>query len=119
VARQTVHQRLRRYANEGGLGALADRSPKPDSCPHQMSVVTEARVMAVRREHPGWGPSRIRWQLEREGTVPLPGRSSVYQALVRHGLVEGRADLSDLDGLIGEVAQPLLVQKREPGNGVS
>jgi transposase InsO family protein len=90
VARQTVHQWLRRYANEGGLGGLADRSPKPDSCPHQMSVVTEARVVAVRREHPGWGPSRIRWQLEREGTVPLPGRSSVYRALVRHGLVEGR-----------------------------
>jgi transposase InsO family protein len=36
------------------------------------------------------GPSRIRWQLEREGIVPLPGRSSVYRALVRHGLVEGR-----------------------------
>jgi hypothetical protein len=58
VARQMVHQWLRRYANEGGLGALADRSPKPDSCPHQMSVVTEARVVAVRREHPGGVPTR-------------------------------------------------------------
>jgi transposase InsO family protein len=53
-------------------------------------VVTEARVVAIRREHPGWGPSRICWQLEREGTVPLPGRSSVYRALLRHGLVEGK-----------------------------
>ncbi len=90
VARQTVHTWLRRYANEGGLGGLADRSPKPDSCPHQMPAVTEARIVGMRREHPAWGPSRIRWQLEREGVVPLPGRSSVYRALLRHGLVDGK-----------------------------
>jgi hypothetical protein len=30
------------------------------------------------------------WQLERAGVVPLPGRSSVYRALLRHGLVEGK-----------------------------
>jgi len=55
-----------------------------------MSAAVEAQIVAVRREHPGWGPSRIRWQLERAGVVPLPGRSSVYRALVRHGLVEAR-----------------------------
>jgi Helix-turn-helix domain len=33
VARQTVHEWLRRYAGEGGLGALADRSSRPGSCP--------------------------------------------------------------------------------------
>jgi transposase-like protein len=90
VARQTVHQWLRRYADEGGLGGLADRSPKPDRCPHQMSAAVEARIVGLRREHPGWGPSRIVWQLERAGIVPLPGRSSVYRALVRHGLVQAR-----------------------------
>jgi transposase InsO family protein len=30
------------------------------------------------------------WQLERDGVEPLPGRSSVYRALVRHGLVEAK-----------------------------
>jgi transposase InsO family protein len=90
VARQTVHEWLRRYASEGGIGALADRSSRPESCPHQMSVATEARIVGLRREHPGWGPSRIRWQLECEGVVPLPGRSAVYRALVRHALVEAR-----------------------------
>ncbi len=90
VARQTVHEWLRRYANEGGLGALADRSPRPDSCPHQMAAEVEARIVGLRRAHPSWGPSRIRWQLEQQGVDPLPGRSSVYRALVRHGLVEAR-----------------------------
>jgi transposase InsO family protein len=90
VARQTVHGWLRRYAGDGGLAGLVDRSSRPESCPHQMSAVVEARVIGLRREHPAWGPSRIVWQLERAGTEPLPGRSSVYRALVRHGLVEAK-----------------------------
>jgi Winged helix-turn helix len=34
IDRRTVHRWLLRYANEG-LGALADRSSRPDRCPHQ------------------------------------------------------------------------------------
>jgi transposase InsO family protein len=90
VARQTVHEWLARYANDGGLAGLADRSSRPEYCPHQMPAVIEARVVGIRRAHPAWGPSRIRWELEREGRQPLPGRSSIYRALVRHGLVEAR-----------------------------
>ena len=44
--------------------------------------------MALRRAHPGWGPRSILTQLGREGIVPLPGRSSLYRALVRHGLIQ-------------------------------
>src|SRR5262249_15564563 len=47
----------------------------------------EARVVKLRVDHPGWGPSRIVWQLERESVAPLPGRSAVYRALIRHGLI--------------------------------
>jgi transposase InsO family protein len=89
VTRQTVHEWLRRYANDG-LGALADRSSRPVSCPHQMTAQLEATVVAMRRAHPAWGPDRIRWQLARDGVDPLPGRSSVYRALVRHGLVDAK-----------------------------
>jgi transposase InsO family protein len=84
VARQTVHEWLARYAQ----GGLADRSSRPASCPHQMPAQVEARIVSMRRDHPGWGPSRIVWELERAGVVPLPGRSAVYRALVRHGLVD-------------------------------
>ena len=86
VARQTVHEWLARYA-QGGLAGLADRSPRPASCPHQMPAGVEARIAGMRRDHPGWGPSRIRWELERAGVAPLPGRSAVYRALIRHGLI--------------------------------
>jgi transposase InsO family protein len=86
VARQTVHEWLRRYAREG-LRGLADRSSRPLSCPHQMDPVVEARVVEMRRAHPGWGPRTILYWLEREGLVPLPGRTSVERCLIRHGLV--------------------------------
>ena len=86
VARQTVHVWLGSYAAEG-LRGLADRSSKPLSCPHQMDPGVEARIVEMRREHPGWGSRTILFWLEREGVVPLPGRTSVDRCLVRHGLI--------------------------------
>ena len=88
VARQTVHVWLRRYAADGAVLNLADRSSRPHSCPHQMPAVLEARVLTMRDQNPRWGPDRIRYQLEREAVVPVPGRSSVYRALVRGGRID-------------------------------
>jgi transposase InsO family protein len=90
VSRQSVHAWLRRY-DQGGLGALADRSRRPESCPHQTPDEVEAAVCEVRREHPKWGPARISHELGRVGVMPVPSRMSVYRVLVRHGLVEPAA----------------------------
>jgi transposase InsO family protein len=87
VSRQSVHTWLRRYAGDGGLGGLGDRSSRPHGCPHQMSPVVEARIVEIRRAHPAWGADRIGYQLERDGIGPVPGRTSIYRALVRNGLV--------------------------------
>lgn len=89
VARQTVHRWIARYRG-GGLGALADRSHRPKGCPHQMPAAIEARVLEIRRVHDEWGPIRIRHALAREEVSPLPGRSSIYRALLRAGMVEAR-----------------------------
>lgn len=86
VDRKTVYRWLVRYAN-GGLGALADGSHRPDTCPHQMPAPVEARVVALRKAHPGWGPRTILNRLRREMVDP-PSRSGVYRCLVRHGLIE-------------------------------
>jgi transposase len=92
VSRQSVHAWLRRHAAEGGLGGLGDRSSRPHACPHQTSPVVEARIVGIRRAHPAWGADRIRYQLEKDGIGPVPGRTSVYRALVRHGLVAAARD---------------------------
>jgi transposase InsO family protein len=88
VSRQTVHAWLRRYARDGAVLNLEDRSSRPHGCPHQMAPVVEARVLALRDQHPRWGPSRIVYELTREGVALVPGRSSVYRALVRNGRID-------------------------------
>jgi transposase InsO family protein len=90
VARQTVHGWLRKYATEG-LRGLADRSSRPLWCPHQMAPEVEARIVELRRAHPGWGPRTILYWLGHEGVSPLPGRTSVERCLIRHGLVTPQA----------------------------
>jgi transposase InsO family protein len=90
VTRQTLHEWLRKYAQHG-LAGLVDRSSRPASCPHQMPPEVEARIVAMRREHPGWGPRTILFWLEHEGVVPLPGRTSIERCLIRHGLVNPQA----------------------------
>ena len=58
------------------------------SCPHQTPAEIEARIVEMRRVHPGWGPRTIVYHLGREGVEPLPSRSAVYRALVRHRLID-------------------------------
>jgi transposase InsO family protein len=90
VSRQTVHVWLRRYAADGGVTNLVDRSSRPGSCPHQMNPHVEAKVLVIRDLHPTWGADRIRYQLQREAVEPVPGRTSIYRALVRNGRVDPR-----------------------------
>ena len=87
VGRQAVHTWLRRYAAEG-LAGLVDRSCRPATCPHQIPPEVEARIVELRRFHPTWGPRTILSRLARSNTEPLPTRSSIYRALIRHQLID-------------------------------
>ena len=89
VSRQSVHAWICRY-EAGGLAALADRSHRPASCPHQIPPAVEAKICELRREHPGWGPRRICHQLGRLGIDPAPSLSAIYRCLKRHQLIELR-----------------------------
>lgn len=88
VSRQTVHAWLRRYACDGAVLNLEDRSSRPYGCPHQMAPEVEAQVLVLRDANPRWGPTRIVYELARVGVVAVPGRSSVYRALVRNGRID-------------------------------
>jgi transposase-like protein len=86
IDRRTLHRWLVRYASEG-LAALADKSSRPDRCPHQMAPEIETRIVELRRSHPGWGPRTILNKLRRELETP-PSRASIYRCLVRHSLIQ-------------------------------
>ncbi len=71
VDRRTVHRWLLRYANEG-LAALADRSSKPDRCPHQMTTVGHLKTLRTAQMRVG--------KVERPGDhskIPLHSRCDV------------------------------------------
>ncbi len=67
VARQTVHDWLRKYAT-GAMAALVDRSSKPARCAHHIPPAVEARVVELRRAHPGWALAR--------SCIAWPGKAS-------------------------------------------
>ncbi len=90
VARQTVHEWLRRYGSQG-LAGLVDGSARPLSCPHQMPVEIEAKIVEMRRAHPGWGPRTLLHELERAGVDMLPSLSATHRCLIRHGLINPQA----------------------------
>jgi transposase-like protein len=89
IDRRTLHRWLVRYANQG-IGALPEKSSKPDTCPLQLSAVIEARIIAMRTLHPGWGPRTILTKLRQEFDQ-VPSRSGIYRCLVRHRLIEPKA----------------------------
>ena len=69
VSRSTLHRWIGRYL-AGNVAGLADRSHRPESCPHQAATTVEVAVAEMRRKHPRWGSKRIRMQLLRS---PVPG----------------------------------------------
>ena len=63
---------------------LVDRSSRPRSSPHRVSLFQEAELVALRRRT-GWGPDRL------AVLVGLPA-STVHRVLRRHGLVGQRRE---------------------------
>src|SRR5690349_13392841 len=64
VSRKTGYEWLGRY-EERGVEGLADRSRAPHKHPQAMPAAIAERCLQVRREHPTWGPVKVRAHLER------------------------------------------------------
>jgi len=73
-----------------GRDDLDDRSRRPHTSPRQLAPALEARVLAVRVEHPAWGGRKIAHVLGRdEGVCVAP--STVTSVLKRHRLISPAA----------------------------
>jgi transposase InsO family protein len=72
---------LRRW--QAGDRELADQSRRPKTMPKRSEAVMEARIVAVRDQHPAWGARKIAHCLRRDGrAVPVP--STVHRILCRN-----------------------------------
>ena len=88
VTAGTAYKWIGRYRVEGALG-LTDRSRRPHASPNRSSDALEARVVALRLEHPAWGGRKLRRLLEWEGALPVPAASTITEILRRHALLDG------------------------------
>jgi putative transposase len=91
VSRKTGYKWLRRY-REAGLCGLTDRSRRPRSSPLSVSGTLVLELVRLRREHPHWGPKKLRRLLLRTGFRPeeVPGVATVGRVLRRTGLSEAK-----------------------------
>lgn len=89
VSRKTGYKWLNRFQSEGRVG-LADRSRRPAESPGRTSAEMEARIIALRQQHPAWGGRKLRRRLLEMGVSSLPSASTITEILKRHDLL--RAD---------------------------
>lgn len=90
ISRKTAHKWINRYLEQGPAG-LEEQSRRPHICPWQTDPTVAARIVAVRKKHPGWGPKKILDVIgRREPGIDLPAISTASKILSEAGLVKPR-----------------------------
>ncbi|MEE8445174.1 MAG: IS481 family transposase [Alphaproteobacteria bacterium] len=87
ISPTTGYKWLARHAAEGRAG-LHDRSRRPGHSPGRTPAALEARVLALRDEHPAWGGRKLRRRLLDLGTTDAPGASTITGILRRNGRLD-------------------------------
>lgn len=72
--------------NARGLEGVDVQSRRPKTSPNQTAPDIEARIVALRREHPDWGARKLGARLRALG-LSLPADSTITTILHRHGLI--------------------------------
>lgn len=91
ISRKTAYKWIDRYQADGSAG-LQEHSRAPKSCPHRTEAAIVQRIVQLRREHPSWGPRKLRVLLERsDSEIRLPSASTIATILAQHGLIEPRS----------------------------
>src|SRR4051812_12713987 len=85
ISRPTGYRWLARA--HGGETSFTDRSRRPQHSPRRTSAAVEARVLALRQQHPAWGGRTRHHALARQGMMPPPAPSTLTTILRRHGLL--------------------------------
>lgn len=89
IARKTGEKFKRRF-REHGLAGLQDRSRAPGVIPHKTPPELVEVILAHRREHPTWGPRKLKETLQRALGRSLPAASTIGDILAAGGLIVPR-----------------------------
>ena len=87
VSRKTGYKWIERYLRAGPAG-LEERSRKPRLSPSATPPEIVSAFLEVRQRHPSWGAKKLLTIVgKRHPRWALPGRSTVCDILLRHGMV--------------------------------
>lgn len=90
VSRKTGYKWLARYEQHGAAG-LMERSHAPQVVPWAITQAQAEAIVGVRREHPSWGPKKLRAKLlARAPSQRWPAPSTIGELLHRQGLSQPR-----------------------------
>ena len=89
IARKTGEKFKRRFRDEG-LAGLQDRSRAPSVIPHKTPPELVDVIVAHRRQHPSWGPKKLKQTLETALGREMPAASTIGDILAGAGLIEPR-----------------------------
>ena len=99
VSRQNGYKWLARYREEGAAG-LFERSRAPLTHPHAVSAAVAERCLGVRREHPTWGPVKVRAYLERRAAgLELPAASTLGTTILYNAMHGHRPTVDLIRGI--------------------
>lgn len=90
ISRQTGYTWKRRFEEEGAAG-LSDRRSVAVRHPNMTDGAVEDAVVALRKQHPTWGPKKLRaWLQEHRSGLVLPAPSTIGDILTRRGVTAAR-----------------------------
>ena len=87
ISRRVGYKWLDRF-EKGGPGALEDRRPVARQLRHRLPLETVDLMVRARKQHPSWGPKKLRARLlAQHPELKLPAVSTIGDILKRYGLV--------------------------------
>lgn len=90
ISRKTGYKWLERFELKGAAG-LDDRAPVAVRSPHRTTDEVVDRIVLARKEHPFWGPKKVRaWLVDGAPEVRWPAASTIGELLKASGLIRPR-----------------------------
>lgn len=90
ISRQTGYKWLARYEAQGA-GGLMERPPIAARLSHRIDDGLVAQILRLRKEHPSWGPKKLRAVLQaQQPSTRWPAPSTIGDLLKRLGCIRPR-----------------------------
>ena len=103
VSRKTGYKWLNRFRAQGPAG-LAERSRAPHVVPWAITQAQAEAIVSLRRQHPSWGPKKLRAKLLRRAPEQhWPALSTIGDLLQRAGLSQRRKRRRRVTATLGGV----------------